>query len=110
MYNQIFVTNVLRLLKQQDITKVDLAAMAGVSVSFLSDLTNSKANPSLRIMEAIAGALAVPLPMLLRDPQVALNDKTKAVEGTYILTEFQAYTAAKWDAQNRQKASRYHVQ
>ena len=36
-----------------------------MSVSFLSDLTNGKANPSLKIMEAIAEALDAPLLMLL---------------------------------------------
>ena len=58
MYNQIFFTNVLRLLDERGMTKDRLADLAGMSVSFLSDLTNGKANPSLKIMESIAKALA----------------------------------------------------
>ncbi|MFC3658445.1 helix-turn-helix domain-containing protein [Xanthomonas hyacinthi] len=65
MYNQIFFTNVLRLLEEQGMTKHDLAEKAGMSISFLSDLTNGKANPSLKIMGSIADALSVPLPTLL---------------------------------------------
>ncbi|CCV01585.1 unnamed protein product [Candidatus Paraburkholderia kirkii UZHbot1] len=42
-------------------TKHELSEKAGISISFLSDLTNGKANPSLKIMEAIAEALSVPL-------------------------------------------------
>jgi transcriptional regulator with XRE-family HTH domain len=40
--------------------------MSGVSISFISDLTNGKSNPSFRIMERIADALDGPLPALLR--------------------------------------------
>lgn len=65
MYNQIFFTNILRLLDERKLTKHDLAERAGVSISFLSDLTNGKANPSLRVMSAIADALEAPLPALL---------------------------------------------
>ena len=46
-------------------TKQDLADKAGISISFLSDLTNGKANPSLKIMENISEALNTPLPLLL---------------------------------------------
>ena len=65
MYNQILFTNVLRLLEEMGMTKNELAQKSGISVSFLSDLTNGKANPSLKIMEAIAEALETPLPTLL---------------------------------------------
>ncbi|MBW9760766.1 helix-turn-helix domain-containing protein, partial [Escherichia coli] len=50
MYNLIFFTNILRLLEERDMTKQELSQKAGVSISFLSDLTNGKANPSLRVM------------------------------------------------------------
>jgi hypothetical protein len=40
VYNQIFFTNVLRLLGERGMTKDRLADLAGMSVSFLSDLTN----------------------------------------------------------------------
>ncbi|MTG60315.1 helix-turn-helix domain-containing protein, partial [Klebsiella pneumoniae] len=65
MYNLIFFTNILRLLEERDMTKQELSQKAGVSISFLSDLTNGKANPSLRVMESIANALDVALPVLL---------------------------------------------
>lgn len=44
MYNQIFVTNVVRLFGERNMTKSVLADKAGISVSFLSDVTNGKAN------------------------------------------------------------------
>lgn len=116
MYNQIFFTNVLRLLDEQKITKSELADQAGISVSFLSDLTNGKANPSLKIMDAIARALDSALPALLEISD--LDDETldalaggkaiKSLPGGYvrisaILTEFQAFNVMKWDQENRKK-------
>lgn len=65
LYNYIFLTNVLRVQQELGISKEELAAKAGVSNSFLSDITNGNGNPSLRIMEAIASALDTPLPTLL---------------------------------------------
>lgn len=65
MYNLIFFTNILRFLDERGMTKQELSEKAEISISFLSDLTNGKANPSLKIMESIATALEVPLPTLL---------------------------------------------
>lgn len=65
LYNSIFVTNVCRLLTQRHMTKRELSTRSGVSISFLSDLTTGKANPSLKVMEDIATALEMPLPLLL---------------------------------------------
>lgn len=116
MYNQILFTNILRLLDELDMTKNDLAIKAGISISFLSDLTNGKANPSLKVMEAIADALETSLPTLLE-----LTDLDKAAlvelaggrtsrilpEGFFrvsaILTEFQAYKVQQWDQENRKR-------
>jgi transcriptional regulator with XRE-family HTH domain len=113
VYNQILFTNILRLLEEQGMTKTNLAEKAGVSISFLSDLTNGKANPSLKIMEAIAEALETPLPALLE-----LTDLDRATlyalagghaprslpEGflrvSAVLTEFQAFTVRQWDQEN----------
>ena len=61
MYNLILITNILRILDEKDMTKSELAEKAGVSISFFTDLTNDKANPSLRIIEAVAEALETPL-------------------------------------------------
>lgn len=116
MYNQIFFTNVLRLLDEQRMTKSELADKAGISVSFLSDLTNGKANPSLKIMEAIAEALQTALPVLLEMTDLdratldalagghALHSLPEGyVRLTAILTEFQGFTVRQWDQENRKK-------
>lgn len=119
MYNQIFFTNVLRILDEQQMTKSELAEQAGISVSFLSDLTNGKANPSLKIMEAIAKALSASLPALLE--MTDLDEETldmlaggkapRSLPGGYVrvtavLTEFQAFNVKQWDQENRRKIAR----
>ncbi|TWI62560.1 helix-turn-helix protein [Pseudoduganella lurida] len=116
MYNQIFFTNVLRLLDILGMTKNDLADHAGISVSFLSDLTNGKANPSLKILEAIAAALQTSLPALLETTD--LDKKTlESLAGetpwrllpdgfihvSAILTDFQAFTVRQWHEDNVKK-------
>lgn len=116
VYNQIFFTNVLRLLDEQGMSKHDFAERAGMSISFLSDLTNGKANPSLKIMEAIARALDTPLPALLeitdldRDTLDALAGGKPSsslpagfVRVTAVLTEYQAFTVRQWDVANRKR-------
>lgn len=118
MYYEIFMANVLRLLEEKQLTKQTLAQKAGMSISFLSDLTNGKANPSLKIMAAIAAALDVPLPALLEAP-----DATPAVReaaGKYhvthrlpqglsqvsaVLTDYQAFSVRQWDEANRKAIS-----
>ncbi|WP_373991724.1 transcriptional regulator [Duganella sp. BuS-21] len=120
MYSLIFFTNVLRLLDERGITKYDLADQAGISISFLSDLTNGKANPSLKIMEAIALALNEPLPALLEttdlDPQSiatlverpAMNTLPAGYLRVYaLLTEYQAFTVQQWDQANRKSISEH---
>jgi transcriptional regulator with XRE-family HTH domain len=114
MYNTIFFTNVLRLSDELGLSKNALADRAGISVSFLSDLTNGKANPSLKIMEAIAAALEMPLPPLLEMTdldretiRVLAGDKAASslpdglVRSTAILTEYQAFMVRQWDQENR---------
>lgn len=118
MYSLIFFTNVLRLLDERNITKNELADKANISISFLSDLTNGKANPSLKIMEAIAHALAEPLPALLETLDLAqqdialLTDKppTQSLPSGFtrvsaVLTDFQAFTVEQWDQANRKLIS-----
>lgn len=114
MYNQIFFTNVLRLLDSQGMTKHALAEKAHISISFLSDLTNGKANPSLKIMQSIAEALSVPLPTLLEmtdldketldalaggKAQRSLPDGFTRIAA--ILNDYQAYRVRQWDEANR---------
>ena len=119
MYNQIFFTNVLRLLEEQGMTKHDLAEKAGMSISFLSDLTNGKANPSLKIMGSIADALSVPLPTLLEmtDLDKATLDALSGGQApkslpdgfariAAILNEYQAFTVRQWDEANRKQIAK----
>jgi len=116
VHNQIFFTNVLRLLDEQNMTKSELADQAEISVSFLSDLTNGKANPSLKIMDAIAKALDTALPALLEITDLdqetldalAGGKALKSLPDGYVrvsavLTEFQAFNVKQWDQENRKK-------
>jgi transcriptional regulator with XRE-family HTH domain len=116
VYNLILLTNILRILDDIGMTKSELAKKAGMSVSFLSDLTHDQANPSLRIMEAIAHALDTPLPALLETTDLdratmeeLAGGKTKLSlpEGytrvAAVVTEFQAFTVRQWDLENRKR-------
>lgn len=115
-YNQVFFTNILRLLDERKMTKQELSDRARVSISFLSDLTNGKANPSLKVMEAIADALETSLPVLLEitdldaetiaalhggKPTCGLPPGYERVAA--ILPEHQAFIVKKWDALARKK-------
>ena len=121
MYIDIFYTNVLRLLQEQGMTKQDLAEKAGISISFLSDLTNAKANPSLKIMESIAEALATPLPLLLEvtdlDPEALAELQGDTISGkqslppgfervSVVLPEYQAYLVKQWGEATRKRLRR----
>lgn len=111
MYNYIFFTNVLRLLDERQMTKKELSDRSGVSISFLSDLTAGKANPSLKVMQDIAHALDVPLPFLLESTDLD-KDTLAALAGgrapqslpsgfervTAVLPEHQAFIVRKWEA------------
>jgi transcriptional regulator with XRE-family HTH domain len=55
-------------MQEQELSKLELANRAGLSVSFVSDITTGKANPSLKVMASLAKALQVPLPLLLLEP------------------------------------------
>lgn len=66
--------------------KRELVKKAGISLSFLSDLTNYKANPSLRIMEAISKAMDTSLPWLLESTDLDLESLEVVAEGGMTLT------------------------
>ncbi len=109
MYNYIFFTNVLRALDELRMTKHELADKSGVSISFLSDITTGKGNPSLKVMEDVAKALQTPLPLLLESTDL---DKTalETLAGEKVLSslpsgyervaavlpEHQAFIVKKW--------------
>lgn len=75
MYNLILTTNILRILREKKITKAELAEKAGISISFITELTNDKANPSLRVIEAIAKALDTPLPLLFDNSDMSTAER-----------------------------------
>ena len=116
MHNNIFFTNVLRLLEELHITKQELSERSGVSISFLFDLTTGKANPSLKVMEAIAKALETPLPLLLELTdldEATLNALAggKAVSSvpagyqrvSAILPDYRAFIVKQWAEETRRK-------
>ena len=116
MYNYIFFTNVLRLLDERHMTKKELSDRSGVSISFLSDLTTGKANPSLKVMEDIAQALETPLPLLLEStdldkealaPRAGGNAPRSLPPGfervAAVLPEHQAFIVKKWGEATRKK-------
>ena len=77
--------------------KKDLAENAGLSVSFVSDVTAGKGNPSLETIAAIANALEVPLVALLEPPPIgtdgwdaSLADTLSKEDKKYLTTNFLA--------------------
>lgn len=104
-YINILLTNILRQLDEQGMTKHDLGKLAKISNSFLSDITVGKGNPSLKIMERIANALNTPLPTLLEATDLDQQTLTELageksnvaslpkgyVRISAILTPFEAY-------------------
>lgn len=116
MYNFIFFTNVLRILDERGMTKKELSDRSGVSISFLSELTTGKANPSLKVMEDIAAALEVPLPLLLESTDLPKADLDALAGGkaqqslpsgyvrvAAILPEHQAFIVKKWEEAAKRK-------
>lgn len=99
-------------------TKEQLAEMSGVSISFISDLTNGKGNPSLRIMERIADALDEPLPALLEETdldakllEALTGGKPRGLTEGYervsvILPSHQAYIARQWAKQAKEQQTK----
>lgn len=75
-YAEIFCANIQRLLKERRLTKLNLAALAGVSPSIITDVMQGKANPSLKTMQSFSDGLGIPLPILLKP---ADSDEWKAM-------------------------------
>ncbi|MBU0801499.1 MAG: transcriptional regulator [Alphaproteobacteria bacterium] len=116
-YATIFFTNVLRLLDERNMTKSELSKVSGVSMSFLSDVTTGKGNPSLEVMEKIAVALGVPLSLLLESTDLDKDALSALTDGkihsfglpdgyirvTAVLPEHQAFIVNKWNEEARLK-------
>jgi len=116
VHKVIFFTNVLRILDERGITKNELSERSGVSISFLSDLTSGKANPSLKVMEAIANALETPLPLLLESTDLDRHTLDALAGGkapggpptgyekvSAVLPEHLAFVVKKWSEGGRKK-------
>ncbi len=108
-YKHIFLTNLLRQLEEKKISKADLAKLSEVSPQWLSGLTSGNANPSLKIMEAIANALQISLPYLLTNNDLSEKDRKMLDQEHYqattppgyewvsvLLPEHQAFIVKKW--------------
>lgn len=122
MYNFIFFTNVLRLLDERGMTKKELSDRSGISISFLSDLTTGKANPSLKVMQDIAKALDVALPHMLESTDLD-QDTLNALAGgkapqslpngfervTAVLPEQQAFIVRKWHEAARKRLAQIKI-
>jgi len=121
VYIQIFETNILRLLEEHDMTKQELAEKADISMSFLSDLTHGKANPSLKIMESIANAFGVPLPYMLESTELTPEQLAELRQDSAvpmasvplgyervsaIVTEFEAFQVKQWAEAARKRLRR----
>lgn len=119
MYKYIFFTNVLRILDERRMTKNELSDKSGVSISFLSDLTTGKANPSLKVMEAVAAALETPLPLLLETTDLDRETLDVLAGGktpsslppgyewvSVILPSHRAFIVKKWGEEVRKKLQR----
>lgn len=97
-------------------TKNELHERSGVSISFLSDLTTGKANPSLKVMEAISIALETPLPLLLESTDLdkealdslAGGKAVSSVPAGYqrvsgILPDYRAFIVKQWMEDSRKR-------
>lgn len=114
MHRNILCINIMRYLALRGFKKSDLATKANVSISYISDVTNAKGNPSLDTMVAIANALEVPLVALLEEPPVGTDDWNASMADALfrhdaklglpsgyrrvaaIVTDHQAFQIAKW--------------
>jgi len=63
------------------LTARDLASKSGVSAPMISRIENGQVSPSLSTLNALAGALQVPLVSLLRETATATADLTHVVDG-----------------------------
>lgn len=116
MYKQIFLTNVMRILEELNMTKKELSEKSGISPSFISELTSSDGNPSLRVLEDIANALDVPLSILLESSDMdekdlqqlsGNNNHNNLLPGYRLvcayLSEYQAFEVKQLDVENRRR-------
>jgi transcriptional regulator with XRE-family HTH domain len=61
-----FGLNVKKLRKEAGLSQEAFADRAGLARSYMSDVETGRRNPTLKVVERIAGALEVPADALLR--------------------------------------------
>ena len=57
--------SIRKLRKQKDISQIEFAAMIGMSQSYLSLVEKEHRKPSTDMVEKVASALEIPLPLML---------------------------------------------
>lgn len=83
--------NLRRIRNERGLTQQQLAEKAGVSQGMLSRMEAGTANPTLDIIEAVAGALDVPPPLLFGMPEFqaeawkALNQISPEIQPSALL-------------------------
>ena len=114
MYRKVLAININRYLALRKLKKKELADKADLSISFISEVTTGKGNPSLETISHIADALGVPLVELLEAPPVGTDgwdasladtlsreDKKLGLPAGYkrvsaIVTDHQAFQIDQW--------------
>jgi transcriptional regulator with XRE-family HTH domain len=80
---EIIAINTMRLRKEFGFTQFMLSEKSGITQGMLSDIENSRSNPSIKTLERLAQALNVSVLELMKDPEInnqSLKDKLEAVE------------------------------
>ncbi|OCG28985.1 hypothetical protein A9G45_01395 [Gilliamella sp. HK2] len=113
MYSEIFLFNLLKIMKERGYTKSYLSEISGISPSFISELTNGKANPSLANLEKIAISLNVHLHEMLLPENIDLKSLSYTkpeslppgtVKITAILPAHKAFIVKKWQDEIKKKS------
>ena len=75
--NEIYIQNIKRFRKSNDLSQETLSEKAGISPSFLSDIENGKKWGSFETLVSLANALEVEPYELLLPPQTNISYDTK---------------------------------
>jgi transcriptional regulator with XRE-family HTH domain len=68
--------NIRRIRQRKRLTQARLARLAGVDRTYINNIERTKANPTIDVVEKIAGALNVSIIDLLSESNVAINPST----------------------------------
>lgn len=65
--------NLKALRKSRNLSQIELAEKSGVSQGMISRMERGTANPTLDVIEAVAGALCVPPPLIFGLPEFQME-------------------------------------